>query len=365
MLQKVLAAIVVEEWAKHHEADLLTSKRQPLMEASTLAREMSNRTLAWLQAEPPTAYHEMAFALARIHGECTHLLQSFTFDCKVPWTEIPTFGTEIDLTGSKQGGFSLASAEAAVEQDYFKLKERVGKAKKRELAVISEKRKTVLSSIERYKEVKTQHDIRVCAAFAAAYVALKSTPDKVSPIVKGVMNGIKVSSMLRLIGIKSLNIFFWQNEENLDLQTRSAVAVSSFVDFCALHSLAQPPDKIVKNLCTFLCQDVEQTPTFAYHRKHLSGILSFRCPSKVTDNGVPEEDKAESRERARLSRRGAGLAFVKLSTKFGEKLLDTIPKMWQSMAGGILSACATGTNIRHGRIATWPLIFHRLARCCR
>ena len=207
MLQKVLAAIVVEEWAKHHEADLLTSKRQPLMEASTLAREMSNRTLAWLQAEPPTAYHEMAFALARIHGECTHLLQSFTFDCKVPWTEIPTFGTEIDLTGSKQGGFSLASAEAAVEQDYFKLKERVGKAKKRELAVISEKRKTVLSSIERYKEVKTQHDIRVCAAFAAAYVALKSTPDKVSPIVKGVMNGIKVSSMLRLIGIKSLNIY--------------------------------------------------------------------------------------------------------------------------------------------------------------
>ncbi|KAH9180252.1 hypothetical protein EDB89DRAFT_1900197 [Lactarius sanguifluus] len=322
MLQKVLAAIVVEEWAKHYEADLSTSKRQPLMEISTLAREMSTRTLAWLQSEPPTAYHEMAFALARIHGECTNLLQSFAFDCKVPWSEIPTLGTEIDLTGSKQGGFSLASAETAVEQDYLKLKERVGKAKKKELAVILEKRKTVLSSIERYKEVKTQHDIRVCAAFAAAYVALKSTPDKVSPIVKGVMNGIK-------------------NEENFDLQTRSAVAVSSFVDFCALHGLTQPPDKIVKNLCTFLCQDVEQTPTFAYHKKHLSGVLSFRSPSKVADNGVPEEDKAESREKARLSRRGAGLAFVKLSTKFGEKLLETIPNMWQSMAGGILSACAT------------------------
>jgi TATA-binding protein-associated factor len=39
----------------------------------------------------------------------------------------------------------------------------------------------------------------VCAAFAAAYVALKNTPDKVSPIVKGVMNGIKVRSMSRLI----------------------------------------------------------------------------------------------------------------------------------------------------------------------
>ncbi len=195
MLQKVLAAIVVEEWAKRYEADLPISRRQPLMEAFTLAREMSDRTLAWLQSEPPTAYHEMAFTLARIHGECTHFLQSFAFDCKVPWTEIPVLGTEIDLTGSKEGGFSLASAEAAVEQDFFRLKERVGKAKKRELAVITEKRKTALSSIERYKEVKTQYDIRVCAAFAAAYVALKSTPDKVSPIVKGVMNGIKVCSV--------------------------------------------------------------------------------------------------------------------------------------------------------------------------
>jgi TATA-binding protein-associated factor len=156
-----------------------------------------------------------------------------------------------------------------------------------------------------------------------------------------------------------------QNEENLDLQTRSAVAVSSFVDFCALHGLTQPPDKIVKNLCTFLCQDVEQTPTFAYHKKHLSGILSFRNPSKGAENDIPEEDKAETRERARLSRRGAGLAFVKLSTTFREKLLETIPKMWQSMAGGILSACTTGTNITLGGTATSPLILHRLARYCR
>ena len=199
MLQKVLAAIVIEEWAKHYDTEPSTSKRPSLVEVSTLAREMSSRTLAWLQGEPPAAYHEMAFTLARIHGECTNLLQSFAFECKLPWAEIPTLGTEIDLTGSKQGGFSLASAEAAVEQDYNKLKDRLGKAKKRELAVIAEKRKTVISSIERYKEVKTQHDIRVCAAFAAAYVGLKNTPDKVSPIVKGVMNGIKVRFMSQFI----------------------------------------------------------------------------------------------------------------------------------------------------------------------
>lgn len=131
----------------------------------------------------------------------------------------------------------------------------------------------------------------------------------------------------------------------MDLQTRSAVAVSSFIDFCALHGLSQPPDKIVKNLCTFLCQDVERTPTFAYHKKYLSATLSFQNASKAVENNVSEDEKAENREKARLSRRGAGLAFVELSTKFGAKLLEVIPNMWQSMAGGVLVACSTGTHI--------------------
>jgi TATA-binding protein-associated factor len=52
-------------------------------------------------------------------------------------------------------------------------------------------------------------------------------------------------------------------------------------------------------------------------------------------------------EKRRLSRRGAGLAFVQLSTQFGENLLEVIPKMWQSMAGGVLTACSTGAHIAH------------------
>ncbi|KAF8163184.1 SNF2 superfamily chromatin remodeling protein [Crassisporium funariophilum] len=330
MLQKVLTAIVAEEWADKY---LSKSHTKPLTESSTLAQELTARTLTWLQGKPPTAYHEMAFALSRIHADCISLLQMFSSDCKLPMSSIPFLGTEIDISGTKTGCFTIETAQTAVGSMYARLKDSLGRTRKKELAIIGDKRNLVLASIERYIEVKSQNDIRVSAAFASAFVAFKSTPDKVSPVVKGIMNGIK-------------------NEENLDLQNRSAVAVASFVDFCVEHGIVQPPDKIVKNLCTFLCQDVEQTPTFAYSRKLTEGILSSQGASAVTSrgnkdvNGDPDKtelEKTQEARKARLARRGACQAFNQLSDKFGPRLLDVIPNIWQSMAGGLLSACQAGS----------------------
>lgn len=330
MLQKFLAAVISEEWAREHAS---ISTDRPLIETSSLAKEVSLRTLSWLQAKPPSAYHEMAFTLSRIHADCISLLQSFATDCKLPLSSIPFLGTEIDITGTKQGCFTIEMAQAAVGTMYTTLKDSLGRTKKRELSIIAEKRCKIVTTIERYIEVKAQHDIRVSAAFAAAFVAFKSTPDKVSPVVKGIMNGIK-------------------NEENLDLQTRSAVAISAFIEFCANHNIAQPLDKIIKNLCTFLCQDVEQTPTFAYTRQRTDGILSLHAVNSLSqqsskDSGKlkdkPGVEKPDESAKARLSRRGARLAFDQLALKFGPRLLDIIPSMWQSMAGGLVSAFQSGS----------------------
>ena len=74
-------------------------------------------------------------------------------------------------------------------------------------------------------------------------------------------------------------------------------------------------------------------------------MLSFNKQSGGAHaaNGKEAGDKqGEDPAKARLSRRGARLAFEKLSSKFGPRLLKAVPKMWQAMAGGLLSACATG-----------------------
>jgi TATA-binding protein-associated factor len=78
--------------------------------------------------------------------------------------------------------------------------------------------------------------------------------------------------------------------------------------------------------------------------------LSFEGSSKLV---VPQNSNDNTKEKveasksdasqARLSRRGAGLAFDQLSTKFGPRLLRVIPNMWQSMAGGLLVTFQSGT----------------------
>ncbi|KZV70640.1 SNF2 superfamily chromatin remodeling protein [Peniophora sp. CONT] len=320
VLQRVLTAIITEQWAR--ESEDASPSAAPLVETSQLARTMAELALEVLQAEPPPAYYEMGAALHTLSVECRALLDGFHRDCKIPVGSIPQLAAHIDLSGEDPNAFTLVTAEATVGQIFQSLKTSLGRTQKKPLAVLEEKRRAVAASIERYKTAKTsEHDVRVAAAFAAAFVALRSTPNKVSPIVKGIMNGIKM-------------------EENLHLQTRSAVAVARFIDFCAAHSLAQPPDKIVKNLSTFLCQDVERTPTFAQHRKTMDGILSFTSAHKAQENGAATTPADEVRlDKSRISRRGARLAFEQLSARFTAQLLDTVPNMWPSMAGGLQSAC--------------------------
>ncbi|XP_006458226.1 hypothetical protein AGABI2DRAFT_183309 [Agaricus bisporus var. bisporus H97] len=327
MLQKFLGAIVSEEWARGHEK--LFTLFTPLSSVSTLAKEVSQKTLAWLQGNSPPAYHEMAYSLNRIHADCIALLQLFNTECKLPMSSIPFLGNEVDITGARQGCFTIETAQQTVNFHFTRLKDSLGRTRKKELSLMNEKRLTVVASIERYLEVKNQNDIRVSAVFAAAFVSFKDLPDKVSPVVKGIMNSVK-------------------SEENIDLQQRSAAAVASFIDFCSQHNIKQPPDKIVKNLCTFLCQDTESTPTFAFNRKYLSGIMSFQS-SSVRDqkDGLKpvvgtSAETAEDNKKARLARRGAEFAFNQLSSKFGPSLLDVIPNMWCSMAGGLLSAFQNG-----------------------
>ena len=194
MLQKFLAAVIVEEWAQKYDEISTREEKdgQLLVHVCPLAASLAQKILKWLQSEPPVAYHEMAMSLSRIYADCVNLLQSFATDCKIPVSSIPRLSPNIDIHAEKEDSFSITTAQTVVTQYFTQLKESLGRTKKKELAPLQERRSRIAAAINAYNDVKAQHDVRVSAAFAAAFVALKEAPDKVSPIVKGIMNGIKV-----------------------------------------------------------------------------------------------------------------------------------------------------------------------------
>ena len=196
MLQKFLAAVIVEEWAHKHDEIVTKSGMDgpSLTQMCPLAADLAQKILTWLQSDPPVAYHEMAMSLSRIYSDCANLLQSFATDCKIPYNSIPRLSPNIDIHASseKEDSFSIATAQTVVGQYFTQLKDSLGRTKKKEVAALQDRRSRVVAAIHSYNEVKTQHDVRVSAAFAAAFVALRVAPDKVSPIVKGIMNGVKV-----------------------------------------------------------------------------------------------------------------------------------------------------------------------------
>lgn len=132
------------------------------------------------------------------------------------------------------------------------------------------------------------------------------------------------------------------------MQARSANAIAAFIDICSAPDSpvrTNPSDKLVKNLCTFLCQDVSRTPIFAASKGLKKGILSLEYkPARGLATKETKETSVETEEviTARLVYRGAQLALSQLAARFGPALLDRVPKLWGCMSETLFEIFASG-----------------------
>lgn len=105
-----------------------------------------------------------------------------------------------------------------------------------------------------------------------------------------------------------------------------------------------PAEKIVKNLCAFVCQDTDVTPVFAQSRRIYAGVLTCKLmaakPSGSTRKDKDEAGAEETPEaaKARIVKRGAQLALTRLGKLFGPELFTRLKQMWDSMVGGLEDA---------------------------
>ncbi|CAG8585707.1 17161_t:CDS:10, partial [Cetraspora pellucida] len=321
---KQLAAVIIEEWARsiveNEGYDIQTS----LLSVSPLAVKLSNHMISMLESEPPKFYSELISILRRIRGECQALLNTFVSVGKIDSAVIPTLPSHVlGEVIQSDVSFPLFSIEIAVELSaatFNNLLAQVtgidGKstqARSDERQSLNDRKRRVMSSIGYYESTKHKNDVVVFAAIAGAVVALRALPPKLNPVVRSIMNSIKT-------------------EENLGLQQRSAATLASLVELCASEdgsTRVNPNDKIVKNLCTFLCSDPTTTPELQANRAK-EGILSLQ-KAKEPDKGSSNNDSQNEDEELKsqkLIRRGAETALRQFSIQFGPKLFDIVPRLW-------------------------------------
>ncbi|KNE89981.1 hypothetical protein PSTG_16566 [Puccinia striiformis f. sp. tritici PST-78] len=322
-LPKLLASITVENWAEEYRATSEEHKTTQLGQIPAM-QPLSNRLRnSSLFAGTKSSHAELDSLLAGTRRDIEGLLATFASLGKVPTEKIPQMPSD---------PFTIEHASHVVNNDYQTLIPLLGRGnKKTALASLEDRRRKLLHVIGMYESDKVAFDTQIDAAAAAAVVALREIPGKISPVIKGFTQSIK-------------------NEPVLELQTRSANALASFIDICTSPESPvknDPTDKIIRNLATYLCQDESQTPTFAKSKGHKIGIFSAEDSGirPQTKNGSTHRDSPESESasaQAKLLRRGAELALSSLAARFGDNLIDRIPKLWQCMSEPLLTLFTSG-----------------------
>ena len=97
--------------------------------------------------------------------------------------------------------------------------------------------------------------------------------------------------------------------------------------------ISQPPEKIVKNLCTFLCQDVDETPAFALVMQHEKGFITVKSilssdSNSANGKGANAKGQDASTERA-IRRRFPGEVLSLRSSSYLESLARIFSSLYR------------------------------------
>lgn len=291
------SAMVIEEYAR------LTGPE------SKHAASLCERLRPIVEGERPSWYSDIACYLHVARAQCHSLLNTFRDHAHVPPSRLPTLAVVVQ--GDAEAGpnaFSLADAEKIVGSDFDRLKKNLTPAQRITAAqVLNDTRVTAQSAVDEARGMREQRDMRVLAAAAGALVALRDIPKKPGHIIKGMMDSVK-------------------NEENIELQQRSATAVASLIEHYTAATKRGPVDKIIGNLVKYCCVDTSETPEFAHNAQLEKSILSLRKEEDRRDHPDAAKFEREAKE-ARIMRRGAKDALEQLAVKFGAQLLEKVPNL--------------------------------------
>lgn len=332
-LKRQLGAMAVEEWAKavlktRYNADCISHAPTDAILATShnFPKNLSQAMITNLEnaATYTTGfYFELVHVLKRIRGECQNLLNAFHSEAKVPIESIPSLATLVPGEALPEQGplFTIETATNVVGDLFENLLTKIPRVKGRAAIItqLSERQKRVISSIGYFEELKQKIEINVYAATAGAVVELGVLPAKLNPVIRSVMNSIKF-------------------EENLELQQRSAATLADLIALCERSiNRVNPNDKVVKNLCTFLCSDTTVTPVLEDNQAK-SRIISIHKEETGKSSNQTKEVITPEQKEAQLMKRGAEISLRELCDRFGDNVFKIVPKLKECIFESIIKA---------------------------
>ncbi|KAG9961139.1 SNF2 family DNA-dependent ATPase domain-containing protein, partial [Aureobasidium melanogenum] len=294
---QLFTAIFIEEYAKIC----------PLKDDLTTSFTESLRPL--VEEDRPSWYSDLTSYLQIVRAQCQSLLNTFREKAHVPPSKLPIIAVVVQ--GEPEAGknaFSLADGERIAVQDFERLRKTLSPAQRvTATEMLSSAKADVDSVISEATLIKKQRDVRIKSAAAAAIVALKEIPKKPQATIKGLMDSVK-------------------DEENFELQKRSAAAIASLVDQLVAGGRMKVVDKVVGNLVKFCCMETGETPEFHPNADRESGILSLQKDEDIQDRPDAAKYEREVRQ-ARITRRGTKDALEQLCFQFGSDLFGKVPML--------------------------------------
>ncbi|TKX23559.1 helicase-like protein 1 [Elsinoe australis] len=313
---QLFSSIVVEEYAR-----ALSSQDQ-------LSQTLHAALLPIVEEDRPSSYGDLTSFLQVVRAQCQVLLNTFRDKAHVAPQKLPIVAVVVQ--GEPDAGknaFSLADGEKIATQDFERLKKGLSPSQKITAAELLTTAKADADMAISYAvEVKKQRDIRIKAAAAAACVAFGEVPKKPQNMIKSLMESVK-------------------DEENVELQKRSASAVADLINLLQVSGRGKIVDKIVGNLVKFCCMETGETPEFHVHASKEAGILSLQKDEDIQDR--PDQAKHDREVRAaKITRRGAKEALEQLCAKFGSDLFGKVP-MLKLLIEAPIQQCFTGELPAH------------------
>jgi TATA-binding protein-associated factor len=270
-----------------------------------------------VEDDRPSCYSDLTNYLRIARAQCQQLLNAFQDHAHMPPGKLPVLA--VVCQGEPEAGknaFSILDAQKIVGPDFDRLKKSLTTVQRMSSAeALNTAKLDAETAIADSQTAKLQYDLRVRATAAAALIAFQRVPKKPQATIKAVMDSVKA-------------------EENIDLQHRTATAVSELIAQLVASERHKVVEKVVGNIVKFCCMETGETPEFHPNADKISGILSLQKDEDIQER--PDAAKFEREVKAaRITRRGAKDALEQLCQKFGPEIFAKVPKLQEVIEGPV------------------------------